>query len=159
MSKQRLDVKQAAEVLGISSEGVRKRIKRGTLESEKAQDGKVFVWLDRSDADRTNGPSGSDAGLHANGDPGRTEYGQGADTRSDALQSSLQDQVSYLRNQLDLERIPEIEPPRPANSKATPDPRDAPETASEDTGGDEGPPEPQEPTQRRSWLHRFFGFE
>jgi len=154
-----LDVKQAAEVLGISSEGVRKRIKRGTLESEKAQDGKVFVWLDRSDADRTNGPSGSDAGLHANGDPGRTEYGQGADTRSDALQSSLQDQVSYLRNQLDLERIPEIEPPRPANSKATPDPRDAPETASEDTGGDEGPPEPQEPTQRRSWLHRFFGFE
>ena len=152
-------MKQAAEVLGISSEGVRKRIKRGTLESEKAQDGKVFVWLDRSDADRTNGPSGSDAGLHANGDPGRTEYGQGADTRSDALQSSLQDQVSYLRNQLDLERIPEIEPPRPANSKATPDPRDAPETASEDTGGDEGPPEPQEPTQRRSWLHRFFGFE
>jgi hypothetical protein len=167
MSKHRLDVKQAAEVLGISSEGVRKRIKRGTLESEKAQDGKVFVWLDRS--------NGSDAGLHANGDPGRTEYGQGADTRSDALQSSLRDQVSYLRNQLDLEReanrenrrllaaalerIPEIEPPRPANSKATPDPRDVPETASEDTGGDEGPPEPQEPTQRRSWLHRFFGFE
>lgn len=172
MSKHRLDVKQAAEVLGISSEGVRKRIKRGTLESEKAQDGKVFVWLDRSGADWTSGPNGSDAGLHANEDPGRTEYGQGADTRSDALQSSLQDQVSYLRNQLDLEReanrenrrllaaalerIPEIEPPRPANPKATPEPRDAPETAAGGTDGVEVPPESQEPAQRRSWLYRFF---
>jgi DNA-directed RNA polymerase specialized sigma24 family protein len=43
MSRQRLDVKQAAEALNISSEGVRKRIKRGTLDSEKTQNGKVFV--------------------------------------------------------------------------------------------------------------------
>ena len=46
MSRQRLDVKQAAEALGISSEGVRKRIKRGSLDSEKDSDGRVWVWLD-----------------------------------------------------------------------------------------------------------------
>ncbi len=40
-----MDVKQAAEVLGISSEGVRKRIKRGSLVSEKGSGGKVWVWL------------------------------------------------------------------------------------------------------------------
>lgn len=172
MSKQRLDVKQAAKVLGISSEGVRKRIKRGTLESEKAQDGKVFVWLDRSGEDRTNGPNGSDAGLHVNGGAGRTEYGQGADTRSDALQSSLQDQVSYLRNQLDLEReanrenrrllaaalerIPEL----PAASSQEPaETRDAPETDAEEADGGEALPKQQKPAQPRSWLHRLFGFE
>ena len=43
MSRQRLDVKQAAEALGISSEGVRKRIKRGALDSEKDSDGRVWV--------------------------------------------------------------------------------------------------------------------
>ena len=34
----RVDVKQAAEKLGISSEGVRQRIRRGTLPSEKDTD-------------------------------------------------------------------------------------------------------------------------
>jgi hypothetical protein len=51
VSRQRLDVKQAAEALGISSEGVRKRIKRGSLQHEKGSDGRVYVWLD---SDRTN---------------------------------------------------------------------------------------------------------
>jgi hypothetical protein len=45
----------AAEALGTSVDAVRKRIARGTLESEKA-DGKVYVWLDdgapRSDTER-----------------------------------------------------------------------------------------------------------
>jgi hypothetical protein len=175
MSRQRLDVKQAAEALNISSEGVRKRIKRGTLDSEKAQNGKVFVWLDGSDVDRTNGPTGSDNGSHTNWDTDRTDYGQGSDTQSDALHSSLQDQVSYLRNQLDLEReanrenrrllaaalerIPEIESPRSAQPQAQSEPREASVTADEGEGRGAVPPEEQEPAQRRSWLHRFFGFD
>jgi hypothetical protein len=182
MSRQRLDVKQAAEALNISSEGVRKRIRRGTLDSEKAQNGKVYVWLDVSDADRTHGPTGSDNATHANEDADRTGYGQGSDTQSDtqsdALHSSLQDQVSYLRKELDqereanrenrrllaaaLERIPEIEAPRAAQPQAHSEPREAPETAKEgeERGDNVVPPEASvEAAQRRSWLYRFFGFE
>jgi hypothetical protein len=182
LSRQRLDVKQAAEALNISSEGVRKRIRRGTLDSEKAQNGKVYVWLDVSDADRTHGPTGSDNATHANEDADRTGYGQGSDTQSDtqsdALHSSLQDQVSYLRKELDqereanrenrrllaavLERIPEIEAPRAAQPQAHSEPREAPETAKEgeERGDNVVPPEASvEAAQRRSWLYRFFGFE
>jgi hypothetical protein len=182
MSRQRLDVKQAAEALNISSEGVRKRIRRGTLDSEKAQNGKVYVWLDVSDADRTHGPTGSDNATHANEDADRTGYGQGSDTQSDtqsdALHSSLQDQVSYLRKELDqereanrenrrllaaaLERIPEIEAPRAAQPQAHSEPREAPETAKEgeERGDDVVSPEVSVgAAQRRSWLYRFFGFE
>ncbi len=172
MSRHRLDVKQAAEALNISSEGVRKRIKRGTLDSEKAQNGKVYVWLDVSDTDRTKYPTGSDNGSHISGDTDRTDYGQGTDTQSDALHSSLQDQVAYLRNQLDLEReanrenrrllaaalerIPEIESPRAAQPQGHAEQREASVTA--DEGEDRGAvsPEHQENVQRRSWLHRFF---
>ncbi len=54
MTRRRLDLREAAEVLDTSVDAVRKRIARGTLESEKA-DGKVYVWLDdgapRSDAE------------------------------------------------------------------------------------------------------------
>ena len=54
MTRRRVDLREAAEVLDTSVDAVRKRIQRGTLESEKA-DGKVYVWLDdgapRSDAD------------------------------------------------------------------------------------------------------------
>ena len=179
MSRQRLDVKQAAEALNISSEGVRKRIRRGTLDSEKAQNGKVFVWLDVVDVDRSHGPTGSDNGSHANEDADRPGYGQGTDIQSDALNSSLQDQVSYLRKELDqereanrenrrllaaaLERIPEIEAPRGAQPQAHSEPREAPETAKEgEERGDDDvvPPEASvEAAQRRSWLYRFFGFE
>ena len=51
-----LDVKLAAEELGISSDAVRKRISRGTLRYAKRDDGSVRVWLDgvddRLDADQ-----------------------------------------------------------------------------------------------------------
>ena len=46
MTRQKLDVKQAAQVLGISTDAVHKRVKRGSLGSEKGQDGRVYVWLD-----------------------------------------------------------------------------------------------------------------
>ena len=46
-------VAEAAEVLGISPEAVRKRIARGTLEAEK-QDGETWtVYLDDVPTDRT----------------------------------------------------------------------------------------------------------
>ena len=48
-----MDVKQAAEMLGISSEGIRQRIRRGTLRSEKDTDGRVYVFLEGEDLNGT----------------------------------------------------------------------------------------------------------
>jgi len=45
------------------------------------------------------------------------------------------------------QRIPELE----ASSKAT----GAPETPAEEPGKDTPPPK-QQPSEKRSWLHRFF---
>jgi hypothetical protein len=45
MTRRRLDVREAADVLGTTVDAVRKRIQRGTLEAEK-EDGTVYVWLD-----------------------------------------------------------------------------------------------------------------
>ena len=100
-----VDVGEAARDLGISTDAVRKRIARGSLESDRPN-GNVLVWLD---------DSGMGAGREAQVDGG-------------PLVESLRDQVAYLREMIaarDEEirrrdviisqltsRIPEIEPPR-----------------------------------------------
>ena len=137
MTRRRVDLREAAEILDTSVDAVRKRIQRGTLESEKA-DGKVYVWLD-------DGAPRSDI---------------------DALISEMRAHNETLREQLEaerqahaearrllaaaLERIPAIEAPSDAPG--------GPETASEEPGrGDEGRAEPQEPSEGRSWWRRIFG--
>ncbi len=45
MDVRRMAVREAAECLGISADGVRQRIRRGSLESEKDEIGRVYVWL------------------------------------------------------------------------------------------------------------------
>jgi len=58
MTRQKLDTKQAAQVLGISTDAVHKRARRGSLDSEKGSDGRVYVWLDVEE----NTPLGLSAG-------------------------------------------------------------------------------------------------
>jgi hypothetical protein len=75
------NVGEAAQELGISTDALRKRIARGTVESRR-QDGAVLVWLD----------------------DGGTEAGREAQVDSEVLVESLQDQVHYLRSVLTEER-------------------------------------------------------
>jgi HNH endonuclease len=42
---ERMSLREAAEVLGVSKEAVRKRVIRGTLDSERDADGRVYVYL------------------------------------------------------------------------------------------------------------------
>jgi len=51
VARRKLDINAAALVLGISSDAVRKRAERGTLESERDERGHVFVWLDTDETD------------------------------------------------------------------------------------------------------------
>ena len=116
----RVTQREAAEILGVSVEAIRKRVKRGTLRSEKGEDGRRYVCLDPApDAAR---PQADHAG-HAYS---QAEGGRHADPAP--LVEELRDQVGYLRDQLRREqdahaearriiaaltsRIPELEPPR-----------------------------------------------
>jgi hypothetical protein len=156
-----LDVKQAAEVLGISSEGVRKRIKRGKLESEKDADGKVYVWLDEdrtsTDEDWTAGredESGMIEVLREQVELLRTEL---EDWKSivAARDRELETRAEELRRKDHIimsltQRIPELEPARESPSNAP----ESPVTASEEGKG-EVPLEPEK-AESQPWWRRIF---
>ena len=127
----RVTVAEAAARLGVKEQAIRKRIQRGTLAHDKDEDGRVYVYLDPQD--------------------GATSTS--IDTGMDKLLQSLQDQIAYLRQEAEdwkeeasrkdtiimslTQRIPELEAPTK--------PREASNAA-------------QEPSERRSWWRKFFGF-
>jgi len=128
----RVTLREAAVRLGISEGTVRKRIKRGRLESELGEDGRRYVYL--------NG------------------YDPGADAGAYTLTGDLRDQVAYLRGQLDAEREANRENRRIIAALTSRIPAlEAPQEAL-----DAGPPEendmlsaPQQP-EPRSWWRRIF---
>lgn len=144
----RMDLKEAAQVLGITSDSVRKRVKRGTLPSEMGEDGRLQVWLD------TGLDVGSDNAL-----PGVSP------DRSDALVEAKDETIRVLEAQLQAEReasaelrrivaglvqrIPELEPAR----EPAPESPESPQTASEDGSATQAPPQ----EEKRSWWQRWFG--
>src|SRR5215212_3464197 len=171
----RVTVQEAAEALGITVEAVRSRIKRGKLRREKGEGGTVYVWLDAAqtqpDKDQTSDwtrPDYDQAADRSRPDKDQTGYRIGAQAD---LVDSLLDQVAYMREQLAEERearrradtiiaqltqanatlaqrVPELEAPTER--------REAPVSSSEETDKGKVPPEQEEPSQSRSWLHRFF---
>ena len=78
----RLTIQEAARRLGISEGAVRKRVTRKTLEHDKEEDGRVYVYLD------AGGRQGVDTGQDT-----------GVDPNSNALISQLRDEVTYLRDE------------------------------------------------------------
>jgi hypothetical protein len=126
----RVTVLEAAELLGLTPDAVRARLRRRTLRKERGEDGTLLVVLD-ADSTATVGDGRS------------TEHPTVAllDAKDQTI-SHLTEQVSFLRQQLHeereqsrrkdhllaaaLERIPAIEAP--------PESSEAPVTASEDSG-------------------------
>src|ERR671910_3062995 len=144
----RISVAQAANRLGISQDAVRKRIARGTIRHGKDHEGRIFVYLDTlfERESKTDQNNGQDRGSKTVSDDDQDKY-----TRS------LEDQIDFLRRELErkdtiimsfTQLIPELE--------ASPEPREGHVTTSEEPGKGTASPEQQEPSQRRSWLHRFF---
>ena len=43
--ERRVHLSEAAELLDVSKDAIRMRVKRGTLRSEKGEDGRVYVWV------------------------------------------------------------------------------------------------------------------
>jgi TolA-binding protein len=176
--KRRFTVAEAAEVLQLSAEAVRSRIKRGSLQSVK-EGNTVYVLLDADQA--------------------RPSYAQTSD-QTTALIANLQDQVAYLRGELArreethleesrrkdsiiaalTQRIPELE--AATDTSGASEPRQSPTEATEQPGRVEPQPavesaqEPREPSEmhmpeaaggplphdlqrasERPWWRRVFG--
>jgi hypothetical protein len=89
-SRQRVTVAQAAEILGVTVEAVRGRIKRGTLEHER-HSGTVYVLLP---ADQM--PTGRQPGDDQATDRPRSD--------GNALISEMRDRIESLEHQLEQER-------------------------------------------------------
>jgi hypothetical protein len=142
----RTTVSEAAEILGISAEAVRGRIRRGTLPVER-EGGRVYVLLEKAPEDRTTA------------DQSRTTADRPGD-RTDLLIAELQDRVRSLEeanreNRRIIaaltSRIPAIEAP--------PEPRESPQTVKEEperTEPHSDAPGAQEGVQR-PWWRRLLG--
>lgn len=125
-------------MLGISSDALRKRAKRGTIPYETGVDGKLYVWVDAGETE---------------------DFPTGDQGERDELVEELRDRVLALEeanreNRRIIaaltSRIPQLEPPRDESQ----DDETAPEGEAKGDTPDEDTDEP-----RRSWWRRFFGFE
>jgi len=135
----RVTVAQAADALGVSQDAVRKRIARLTIPHDRDESGRVYVYLTPSET------------VHKTGQD--TVQDAASKTVQDAYVRSLEDQISFLRRELErkdaillnmTERIPQLEAPQEhAEAPEGAEPRSA-------TGST------QEATQR-PWWRRLFG--
>src|SRR5215216_3417305 len=120
----RLTVSEAADRLGITQDAVRKRIARGTIRHDKDHERRIFVYLDTFERE-----SKTDQDNVQDGEPNAV-----SDTDQDKYTRSLEDQIEFLRQELErkdtiimslTQRIPELE--------TTSEPRESPESTSEDS--------------------------
>jgi predicted ArsR family transcriptional regulator len=140
VDRDRVTIQEAARQLGISEGAVRKRVTRGSLEHEKEESGRVYVYLD------TEGRRGVDDGQ----DGGVVhEFG--------ALISRLEGEVEFLRDQ--LRRQQEIIAQQAVTMRQLSAPREEPQSTIVDQEREE-PPESTEGSQtgtQRPWWRRMFG--
>ncbi len=147
-----MPLKEAAAVLGVSKDAVRQRVRRGTLRSDKGEDGRVYVYLDAS-VDAVHGLPAEAAG-------------------DDPLYREMQARIAYLEGQVAeerearrradtllarlMDRVPELPAPQ-----ETPGPGpDAPGSPLADTvtpSRGTAPEDRETPAERRPWWRRVFG--
>jgi hypothetical protein len=142
--EQRLTLSDAAQVLGTSKDAVRMRVKRGTLRSEKGEDGRVYVWVN----------------VNPDADP-NVVHSQGEIDAWRELIEELRDRVRSLEDANRenrriiaalTQRIPELEAPQESPGGLQ---------GAAERGDREGEPRPahegaQEDVQR-PWWRRIFG--
>jgi hypothetical protein len=135
VATRRLTLREAAEVLGVSKEAVRKRALRGSLSSERGADGRVYVYVDAvHDEVPTHEP--------------------------DTLISQLREEITYLRDE--NRRKDEIIMQQALTVRqltGSSEPREAPESPGPSETPTEGSGGPQTTSERPWWrrVRRMFG--
>jgi hypothetical protein len=162
----RVTVPEAAEMLGTTTDAVRSRMRRGKLRREEGEDGTVYVLIEGGQ--NPDGRGSAETGYDGR-ETGNSTGGDGRQAVADSpLVERMASEIDYLRSQLDqereanrenrrllaaaLERIPELEAPR----EPPPDEPGAPMRVQKDEGNGDDGLGPQEPSEHRSWLYRFF---
>jgi hypothetical protein len=147
---ERQTIAEAAKKLEVTQEAIRARIRRGTIEHDKDESGKTYVYLTEDEAH-----SQSDTNAVVNG------------VVNDYI-TSLKSEIESLKRDREVwqeeakrkdaiimaltNRIPELEAPQDMSSDATES------RVSARTGDPKGsvPPEPQNGSVRPSWWRRLF---
>lgn len=162
-TKRRLTVAEAAEALGVTVDAIRSRIKRDTI-THVREEGRVYIIL---------GDDQHDTSRNQYADQGYDQYTEQVTSKPqdkdyyDELLEELRDRVRYLEEEsrrkdhllaAALERIPAIEAPPDTSS---PEPREAPVTASEEPSGTPEASQGYQEGERRgrSWWRRILGLE
>jgi hypothetical protein len=141
MTRTRYTIQGAANALGITESAVRKRVKRGQLEHDKEEDGRVYVYLDTRSGSSGPAPDGAPESSYP------------------LLVARLENENEFLRRELErrseeaaefrriiaglTQRIPAIESP--------PEPPGSPQAASGGPGSAQGRPDRESETSRRWW--------
>jgi hypothetical protein len=127
VSVERLSVAEAADVLGVTRDAIHKRINRGTIQHEKGEDGRFYVYVDTS-------TEGLDSSTDKSKDESKVEVlerlVESHENRIASLERQLerrsveamryQDMVANLTqaNAQLAARVPELEPPHEVTEDA-----------------------------------------
>src|SRR5215203_3536132 len=139
----RLTVAEAADALNISQDAVRKRIARGTIPHDRDESGRVYVYLPSSETVRKTDQA--------------AVQDDATKTVQDAYVRSLEDQIAFLRRELErkdtillnlTDRIPQLEAPRESSETV----EDAPEGSEPHPATGEAQEEAHRP-----WWRRVLG--
>jgi hypothetical protein len=145
-TERRVHLSEAAVLLGVSKDAVRMRVKRGTLRSEKGDDGRVYVWVNDNPDDDQNT-------VHP--ETQVEAWRELIDELRDRARSLEEANRENRRIIAALtQRIPELEAP------ASPEARESPETVEEEPESTEEPRSGAGDAQegaRRPWWRRIFG--
>jgi hypothetical protein len=147
-------VAEAVELLGLSEDAIRARLRRGTLTRVDMPDGRVLVDLSSTDGQPTASKTTTDH----------------QPTATDQPSDNSESLVKLLREQLEAEReanrenrriiailasrIPELEPAREASPEATGEPVAPSEHQGNGTGRTD-----EETSEKPSWFRRFLGLQ
>ena len=161
--RRRVTVAEASEILGITVEAVRGRIKRKTLEHER-DSGTIYVLLDADQPTTGRQPADDQS------------TGQARPGAAGELADELRDRIRYLERQVEeerearrradtllaqlMQRIPELEAPTSSSEEArefpeSPGPTETPAPARGEV--QEATQRPESAAQPRPWWRRFFG--
>jgi len=108
-------LREASELLGVSPEALRKRIKRGTIKAKKDKRGNWRVFINEADSVRTNGrtasgqTSGEVEALKAHIDDLREQLKEANMARQEAEEGRKRSEFMFM---LERQKVLELEAPK-----------------------------------------------